>query len=246
MKRSLFNVDIDITDKNGVFEVCRSFFNSNKAHTIFFLNAHCYNVAMGNKEYRNALKQSDLVLNDGAGIKIASLLAGIELKENLNGTDLIPELLRLSAESDQSVYLLGGKEGIAEKAAEKLIASIPEMRIAGTNSGYFDEADEPDLLRKIDRSGATILVVGMGVPRQELFAMRNKEKLRHIKILIAGGAIIDFLSGNIKRAPKWMRKNSIEWVYRLYQEPLRLWKRYLVGNVLFFYNIFQSGRQEKI
>jgi N-acetylglucosaminyldiphosphoundecaprenol N-acetyl-beta-D-mannosaminyltransferase len=245
MKQSLFNIDIDITDKNEVIETCKSFFNSKEVHSIFFLNAHCYNVAIENKDYEEALKNSDLVLNDGIGIKLASKLAGIKLKENLNGTDLIPELLKLCAENGKSVYLLGGKEGVAERAAESLSGSFPGIKIAGTNSGYFAESDEPDLIRKIDDSEASILVIGMGVPRQELFATRNKEKFKHIKVLIAGGAIIDFLSGNIKRAPMWMRKNGVEWVYRLYQEPIRLWRRYLFGNVLFFYNLFQSRRQTK-
>ena len=236
-KTAFYNIGINISDKKNVLDTCNHFFMSDKPRTVFFLNAHCFNIAQKNQKYRNALNNSDLVLNDGIGIKLASYLAGIKIRENLNGTDLIPEILSLAANNGKKVFFLGGMNGVAEKASQITKDSIPEIDIAGCLSGYFSNKEENEVLEKVNNSGAELLVLGMGVPKQELWASVNKEKLENIKIIIAGGAILDFLSGRVKRAPLWMRKMNMEWVFRLISEPVRLWKRYIIGNVLFFFHI---------
>ncbi len=234
-----YNINLDITDLQGVLARCSDFFKSERAQTIFFLNAHCFNTAQKNREYRDAINSSDLLLNDGVGIKIASLLSGLSLRENLNGTDLIPEILKLAAKKNKRVYFLGGLDGVAEKASVNVKRSLPGLDIAGSHTGFFGTDDEKDLIDKIEESGAELLIIGMGVPRQELWAVRNKQLLKKVKIIIAGGAILDFLSGRIKRAPLWLRKVGMEWLYRLYIEPSRMWKRYIPGNFIFFINLFK-------
>jgi N-acetylglucosaminyldiphosphoundecaprenol N-acetyl-beta-D-mannosaminyltransferase len=240
MKGNFYNISIDITDKKGVLDKCHSYFKSDTNHCIFFLNAHCYNIARKNPRYLKEINDSDLLLNDGIGIKIASKFTGINFKENLNGTDLIPEILQLAGKNGQSVFLLGGMDGIAGMAAERIKGLFPEIKIAGFHSGYFSGEGNQKIIDIINQSGAELLIIGMGVPRQELWASENRNLLKYVKVIIAGGAIIDFLSGNIKRAPIWMRKMSIEWVYRLIIEPRRMWKRYLIGNIQFFYYIFTT------
>lgn len=239
MRQELFNIKLDITDYKSVFSKLDRYFLSKKAHTIFFVNAHCFNIAQTNHEYRKALNKSDLSLNDGVGISIACRVAGLKPLENLNGTDLIPMIIKEAAMKGVGVYLLGGEEGIADNAARTFNNQIPELKISGTASGYFSEIQEQEVIKKINTSGAGLLILGMGVPRQELWATKNKDHLIKVKIIIAGGAILDFSAGKVKRAPLWLRKIRFEWLYRLYQEPKRMWKRYIIGNLLFFYYIIK-------
>ncbi|MFO7924689.1 MAG: WecB/TagA/CpsF family glycosyltransferase [Bacteroidales bacterium] len=249
MKIDLYNIKLDIKSSAGVIADCRNFFHSNRVSTLFFLNAHCFNVAQKEAVYRKAINESDLLLNDGIGISIACRMAGIKPVENLNGTDLIPVILSLAAREKVKIFLLGGKDGVAEKAAVKIKEKIPGIEIAGTESGYFSGNRGKEVINRINDSRADLLLLGMGVPKQELWAVRNKPLLKNVKLIIAGGAILDFISGQIKRAPLWVRRNNLEWLYRLYLEPGRLWKRYTAGNILFFYHLvklkFFPGNEKK-
>ena len=239
MKKDFFNIRLDVTRKKEVLEVCRTFFAGNTPKTIFFLNAHCFNIAQKNPEYLKALNASDFLLNDGVGIKLASLISGVSLKENLNGTDLIPEILKIAANENTKVFFLGGKEGVSDKAAIKAARAIPGLEVAGCLSGYFIPEEEAGIIREINHSKAGLLILGMGVPRQELWTVRNLDSLDSVKIIVAGGAILDFLSGSIRRAPIWMRRMHMEWLYRFYLEPLRMWNRYFTGAFLFLYHLIR-------
>lgn len=239
MKKYFCDLEMDVLDREEVLDIGTQMIQSHKTHTLFFLNAHCFNVSRKDTEYIKALRETDLLLNDGTGLKIASWFCKIRFKENLNGTDLIPEILNLTAEHKKTAFFLGGKPGIAAKAAERFRKNNPRLNISGTHSGYFTEQDEADIIQDIKKSGAEILVLGMGVPRQEIWAYRQKDELKNVKLIIAGGAILDFLSGEIKRAPLWIRKAGMEWLFRLYLEPIRMWRRYLIGNFEFFYHIFR-------
>ncbi len=239
MKRDFYNLKIDVTTTTEVLAVCNDYFYSDSPRCLFFLNAHCFNIAQKDPLYREAINNSDLLLNDGIGIKLASRISGIHLKENLNGTDLIPRIIDLAEELQVKVFLLGSREHVSFRAAGKLRHTNPQLIIAGWHSGYFSPEEEPDIIRKINDSGAALLILGMGVPKQELWAVQNKAELNNVKLIIAGGAILDFISGEIRRAPVWLRKISMEWLYRLYIEPRRMWKRYLMGNNVFFFNIFK-------
>lgn len=220
-----------------VLAQCIDFLSSGITNTIFFLNAHCFNIAQQNPEYFRAIDQADLLLNDGIGVKIASWFSGISFPENLNGTDLIPRILELAARNGGSVFLLGGAEGVAVKAASFAGKQIPDLQIAGTHNGFFQSEHSGKLVQQINDSGAEVLVLGMGVPKQELWIWENKHLLPKVRIIIAGGAILDFISGAVRRAPLWMRRINTEWLYRLIIEPGRMWKRYLVGGFRFLYYV---------
>lgn len=118
-KKHFFNIDLHVYSENEVMKEISSILDSNVTHTLFFLNAHCFNVAQKDEKYRRSLMASDLLLNDGIGLKIGSFFSRIRFKENLNGTDLIPKILLLASEKEKKVFFLGGKEGIADKAAKK-------------------------------------------------------------------------------------------------------------------------------
>ena len=198
---------------------------------IAFLNAHCVNVAAKDDSYSAALERAEMVLSDGIGVEIAARMEGSTIRENLNGTDFVPKLLAVAAKRGQSVFLLGGKPGTAERAANKLQQMTPGLRIAGTRDGYSGAEDQA-AIKQINASGADILLVALGVPLQELWIDRNFEAL-NARLCLSVGGLFDFLAGNVSRAPKFVRQARMEWGWRLLMEPRRMAKRYLLGNLVF-------------
>lgn len=199
---------------------------------VFFLNAHCANLRARDTAYRAALARADMVLPDGIGVELAARMCGQRLTENLNGTDFTPALLAEAAQRGMSVFLMGGRPGIADAAAAHLAATIPGLRIAGTLNGYQDAQDEDRAIATINASGADILLVAMGVPAQELWLDRNATRLLP-RLQLGVGALFDFLAGAVKRAPVAVRKVRCEWLWRLAMEPRRMARRYLLGNFAF-------------
>ncbi len=208
-----------------------------KARTrIAFVNPDCVNIAVRDAAYRRTLDQFEWVCADGIGMKIAGSLLGRPVRQNLNGTDLFPRLCAALSASGHSLYLLGARPGVAEEAARWAVARYPALKIAGTRSGYFSSMEVDGVPEKIRASGADVLLVAMGAPRQELWLERNLEATGAIVGMGVGG-LFDFYSGSIPRAPLWLREIGGEWIYRLIQEPSRMWRRYLLGNWSFLYRI---------
>ena len=199
---------------------------------VLFMNAHCCNMRRRNAEYAQAVARADALLPDGVGVELAAKMTGQKLAANLNGTDLVPALLAKAARMGKSVYLFGGTPGTADAAAANLIHDIPGLQIAGTSNGFGDAADAETLIADINESGADIVLVALGVPMQEIWLDNYAHRL-HAPLTLAVGALFDFLAGTVARAPKLVRQAKMEWVWRLAQEPRRLAKRYLTGNVAF-------------
>ncbi|MDN2565835.1 WecB/TagA/CpsF family glycosyltransferase [Aquibium sp. A9E412] len=198
---------------------------------VSFLNAHNANIACADAAFREALADF-LVLPDGIGVDIAArLLYGRPFPANLNGTDLVPALLRAETRPLR-VGLLGARRANAERAAAVLAAQAPQHRFEVIHDGYFTADEEPAIVARIAEIRPDILLVAMGVPRQEMWIAENLTA-DHCTMPIAVGALLDFLSGAVSRAPGWMRRLRIEWLYRLLLEPRRLWRRYVLGNPLF-------------
>jgi len=141
MRKAYFNVFLDVIDKNEAIERCADALLGNSCKTLFFVNAHCFNVAQSNDDYRRALNSSDLILNDGVGLSIGSIFAKVKFKGNLNGTDLIPELIDSFVKNSRSIYLVGGKEGIALKAKEVLEKRFQNIKIVGFHHGFFSDEE---------------------------------------------------------------------------------------------------------
>lgn len=200
--------------------------------TIQFINAHCINTLQRDAGYRAALAQADYLLPDGSGMAIAARLAGEPMGDNLNGTDLFPEICRRAAQRGQSIFLLGGKPGIAEAAAATMQAAYPGLSFAGTRDGYWSAAEENRLINEINASGAAIVMVGLGVPLQEKWIARVRNRLT-ARVVLGVGGLFDYYSGAVQRAPLAVRKLGCEWAWRLLLEPRRLFMRYVVGNPLF-------------
>ena len=202
---------------------------------ITFLNAHNANLAMRDTGFREALRRFT-IMSDGIGVDIAArLLHGRQFRANLNGTDFVPAVLT-SARVPLKIGLFGAAPGIADKAAEHfaLLDGRHEYRVI--HNGYFDESDESRILDSLLQWKPDILLVAMGVPKQELWIARNLTP-DHCTVAMGIGALFDFASGTVPRAPYWVRALRSEWVYRLIREPRRLGHRYLVGNPVFLGNV---------
>ncbi len=219
--------------------------NDRTSTNLFFINAHCLNVSFEDPEYREVLKQTPLIFPDGSGIKRGCTLQGIPLRANLNGTDLFPELCRLLAEQGKSLYLLGATPGTVEKVADWATQQFPGLRIAGTQHGFFSQDDEPAIIEAINSSDADVLCVAMGVPLQEKWLHRNRSRL-NTKLNLAVGGLFDFYAGNVSRAPLLFRQHGVEWVWRLMQEPKRMWRRYLLGNPLYALRLRYEARTREL
>lgn len=198
----------------------------------FFMNAHCCNVMAKDRSYAAAVRRAEVLLPDGIGVELAGKMTGHTLTANLNGTDLVPALMQRAADMGKSVYLFGGTPGTAEAAAENLQTAIPDLMIVGTRDGFMGALDPMAVIADINASGADIVIVAMGVPMQEMWIDRHASAL-DAPLCLGVGAALDFLAGNVKRAPNPVRKVKMEWVWRLAMEPKRMAKRYLYGNVAF-------------
>ncbi len=216
-------------------------FGSRQALKVYLLNAHTLNLASADLGFRNVLNGGDLVLNDGLGVQIGSLLGGRPFFDNLVGTDLTPEVCERAARLGVSVFLLGGEDGVPERAAEALRRKISGIQIAGVHHGYFGESEERCLVEQINRSGAGIVLVGFGNPRQELWIHRNGPHLR-CDLCIGVGGLFDHLSGKLQRAPSWVRRIGMEWFFILMCQPYK-WRRYLIGNPLFLFRLLADRLQ---
>jgi N-acetylglucosaminyldiphosphoundecaprenol N-acetyl-beta-D-mannosaminyltransferase len=229
---TLGDVAFDNLDTAEALARLEAMMASGRSHQVAFVNPACVNTAAADRGYRRALARCSLVLPDGIGIKLAGAILGTPLKQNLNGTDLFPRLCEQLQHSRRSIYLLGGRPGVPEAVAAEIARRWPSLHVAGARHGFFGVADEADVAAAIRTSGADCLLVARGVPVQEQFIDRHLPMLG-VGVALGVGGLFDFVSGRIERAPLWMRDCGLEWTWRLLQEPQRMWRRYLVGNVTF-------------
>lgn len=205
-----------------------------------FVNADCANQVFTNQAYTEILNSFEQVYPDGVGVKAAARLQGYALRENVNGTDMFPLLCAQLQVQKKSLYLHGATLNVVTTLVETLRVDYPSLRIAGYSDGY-SYTDKPEELReRINRSGADLLLVAMGAPRQEMWINENVSHL-NVKAVMGVGGLFDFYSGAVSRAPEWLRELSLEWVWRLLQQPEDKLRRYLVGNPLFLIRCFMAS-----
>ena len=203
----------------------------------FFVNVNSVNLAQKRPAFKTLLNQADHCFADGLGMRIAARKTGVRLKDNLNGTDMLPYLCQAAVANGASIYLLGGKPSIANATAQNLCLQYPNLRIAGSEHGYFEASSYLEVIEKINHSQADILLLAMGSPDQEKWLIEHAN-LINCRTAIAVGGLFDFYSGSISRAPLWMRELGMEWIWRLIQEPKAKFCRYIIGNPLFLIRTF--------
>lgn len=192
---------------------------------VAFANAHGCNVAVKDEQFARDLLGADVLLRDGSGMALLCRALGIEPGFNMNGTDLIPLLVQRFA--GRPVALVGTRDPWLSASAAKVRESSPTVFV---ENGFLGD---DEYLEGIRRTQPALVVLGMGMPRQERLGALLRDSLEHPCTIVCGGAILDFLGGKVDRAPEWLQRTGLEWVWRLAQEPRRLFRRYIFGNVVF-------------
>ena len=214
------------------------------ARRVMYVNAHVLNQSHERPELREALADADLVYCDGYGVRLAAKALDVEIPHRMTGADWIWGLASLCEANGQSVYLLGGEPGVTADAAERLQRWYPRLEVAGTHHGYFElgSAHDQRVIEDINEKQPDIVLVGMGSPKQELWVDRHAHEL-DADVLWTVGALFDYVSGRVPRAPAWLADNGLEWIFRFAIEPQRMWRRYLVGNPQFVSRVVTQARR---
>lgn len=232
--RTLLGVEISVMSRDDAVDALDKAVSERCPRRVAFANAHTLRLAARSADLRRIL-QRFLVFNDGIGVDIASWMKfGKRFPDNLNGTDFVPHYLA-NTRHRLRIFLLGARPEIVRLAADRLAASYPHHAIVGARDGYFSqEADIHAVRDEIKRSNADVLLVAMGNPLQEIWIEKHCQDLP-VPLQLGVGALFDFVSGRVWRAPNWVRRMRCEWVYRLALEPRRLFHRYVIGNMVFLH-----------
>ena len=212
-----------------------------RPHQIVTVNPEFVMEARHNSAFRRVLAAADMATPDGFGLLLAARLRGSAFRGRVTGVALTELIAERAAKHGWSLFLLGAAPGVAERAAAALQRNHPGLRIAGCYAGSPRRDDEPALRSRIGAAQPTVLLVAYGHPAQELWIARNQPLLR-VPVAIGVGGVFDYLAGETPRAPAWMRRIGLEWLYRLIRQPQR-WRRILVAVPLFLWAALREGRQ---
>lgn len=244
----VMGVKIHNTTLDKSLNKVKGFINNEKTNTIYTPNTEIVMKASENPNLRKIINRGDLVIPDGIGIVYASRIRKKPLAERVTGFDLSIKMLELANELGLKLFIVGGKEGVALDASKNINKDYPNIKVVGTNHGFFKGAhigyenhnEEKKVLDKINKEESDILFVGLGAPKQEIWIDKNKDKL-NTKVIIGNGGTIDILAGNVERAPEIFQNIGLEWLYRLMKEPKRI-KRQLILPLFAFKVIFSKDK----
>jgi exopolysaccharide biosynthesis WecB/TagA/CpsF family protein len=240
-KKTMFGIDVfDLSWASGL-SLMAQYTTTPGAHAkVSFLNANNVNIMLNDPAYFDVLK-GHIVLPDGIGIDMAAkMIDGEAFAANLNGTDFVPALLTY-IETPRRIGLLGAKPGVLAGAIASFRKHTPWHQFIPIADGYFDADELPVILQRLKEAEIDILLVAMGTPLQEKWIEQHINQ-DHARLVFGVGALFDFVSGTVARAPMWMRKMRCEWLYRLTREPTRLWRRYIVGIPVFLLHVLRFKR----
>lgn len=233
-KVKLLNTYVNNVNMDEALNKIDKLVNSDKKSYLIAVNVDVIMKIEKDQYLKEITNQADMVFVDGMPLVWISRLHKQPIKEKISGSDLVPRICSVCAKKGYSIFILGGKEGIADKAKENLEVQYPGIKIVGTSAPPLGfENDSEELLKinsMINVVSPDFLMVCLGCPKQEKFIYENIEKY-NAKVSVCAGATVDFLAGNVKRAPEWMSRNGLEWFFRFTQEPKRLFKRYFIDDM---------------
>jgi N-acetylglucosaminyldiphosphoundecaprenol N-acetyl-beta-D-mannosaminyltransferase len=232
----------DLVDDEAIERIA-GFVANGEPHQVVTVNPEFVMEARRNRAFRRVLAAADMATPDGFGLLVAARLRGDAFRGRVTGVALVDMIAARAAEHGWSLFLLGAAPGVAERAAAALLQKYPGLRIAGCLAGSPRMSDEPAIRARISAARPTVLLVAYGHPAQELWIARNQPLLR-VPVAIGVGGVFDFLAGKTPRAPAWMRRIGLEWLYRLIRQPRR-WRRILVAVPLFLWSALREGRAAK-
>ena len=242
----LLGFPVHVHDLRSLFRTVDSMIDSGGRFTVGYANVHSLNQATEHPEVAEFIRSSDVVYCDGNGIRLGAALLGDALPARITGADWIWDLARHAAERGHRVFWLGGRDGVADAATERLHRAIPDLDVVGTHHGFFDKqgADSDGVVEQINRATPDIVLVGFGTPLQERWVLEHRGAIDAPVVWVLG-ATADFISGQVSRGPSLLYDHGFEWLSRLLVEPRRLWQRYLVGNTQFLARVLQERRARR-
>lgn len=196
------------------------------------INASKVNLMQHDERLREIVNSCPMINADGASIVWAAQKLGIPLYERVTGIDLFEELLRVAARKGYRIYLFGAKEEVVRRVRESLIERHPSIQIVGWRNGYFTESEETEIVADIAASKADLLFVAFSSPKKEYWVHKYLSEM-NVPFVMGVGGSFDVVAGVTNRAPLWMQRHGLEWFYRFIQEPCRMWRRYIIGNIQF-------------
>ena len=234
-KRDVFGVQVTAAGPQAVVDQVMAWARRRESRAVDFMPVHGLIEAVRAPEHRRVMNAFDVVACDGQPVRWAlNRFHDAGLDERVYGPTTMLRVCERCADEGVRIYLYGGKPEVLDALRKKLSAQMPNLQIAGAESPPFrplTEEEDRDAVERINASGAGVVFLGLGCPRQEAFAHAHRDRIRGVQLCV--GAAFDFHAGAVKQAPAWMQKRGLEWLYRLTREPGRLWKRYLVTNSMF-------------
>ena len=245
-KVNIFGIKVDNITLEEASEIVENYLVEDGLKTISTPNTEIVMIAKEDEYLQEIINSSDLVIPDGIGLIYGSRIRKRPLKERVTGFDLSIKLLEIANRKGYSLFLLGGKEGVAKRASENIKNKYPNIKLAGYHHGFFkgshigykDHEEELNIIDMINESKPDIIFVGLGFPRQEIWIWENKNRI-HGKVIIGNGGTMDILAGDLKRAPEIFQRLGLEWFYRLIKEPKRI-KRQIALPKFILYVLFNK------
>jgi N-acetylglucosaminyldiphosphoundecaprenol N-acetyl-beta-D-mannosaminyltransferase len=220
MRKKILDVPIDAVNFHQAIQRIEKLIESDRSHQVATVNSEFIMAAQKNKKFKDILNNTSLATPDGAGeLWAMKFLHGIKLKERVTGVDLFWAMAKLSEDKGYRIFMLGGDPGVVKIAAQRVRLIHPKVRIVYTYEGSPKETKK--IRKLINHTRPNILFVAWGAPKQDIWIAKNLKKIRNPVVAIGVGGTFDFIAGMRRRAPKWMQKIGLEWLYRLFQEPKR-------------------------
>ncbi len=237
-KVDILGVQVDVIDTPGLHEAIADSILQERRDVYAYVNINAINIALKDERFRSFLNSSRVVYCDGEGVRLGGRLLGHKLPPRVVLTYWIWELCGFCERRGYSMFFLGATAQYVKEAVERVQERFPSISIVGSYHGFFSKhgPESDNVVELVRRANPDILVVGFGMPLQEFWIDDNLPKL-NARVILPAGSMIDYTAGRKGLAPKWMANNGMEWLYRFFQEPGRLWRRYLIGNPLFMIRI---------
>ncbi len=224
-KAIILGCEVDMLSAVECLDTIADLIEAQAPAQVITLNAEIVYQAQRNPQLSEIINRASLVTPDGIGIVWGGRQLGYPIEERVSGIDLLLSICQTAPTRGWKIYLLGSAPGVADEAARQLCQHYPGLWVCGTHHGYFQDDDLPALIEDINQSQADILVVSLGAPKQELWISQHRDKIS-VPVCIGAGGSLDVIAGHKKRAPGWIIKLNLEWLYRLLSEPTR-WRRQL-------------------
>lgn len=234
---------LTLADKAALLAQLTGWVRAGEQRFIIFGNAHLYNLAAQQPRLRALVNKADWVHIDGFGVRLGAWLLGYAAPPRATWADFMWELAQTCVEQRMTLYFVGARPGVARRAADRLQERFPDLQIVGVQHGYFDKqpgsAENRAVVAAVNAASPDILIIGFGNPLQEYWFDENRASL-DCRVVMTCGAAFDYVSGELRRAPRLFTEHGLEWLGRLLIEPRRLARRYLVGNPVFLWNILRQ------